>query len=177
MSTVAQPHSDDKAGKTSSLKNATSRQLSVIISEQQLLTESPSSRQPTAMAPRAAHKDDLDHTRREKPPTNISSVGASPSQCSNLSQHSLGRNQQHLTATTSRTTTRIDWYKLGEEQPNESRSTLSKTDQWYGYGGGPRVSIELSNQLFQASPGFGCMFVSSSCITTVKEIPESFKVC
>ena len=163
-------------GKTSSLKNTTNRQLSVIISEQQLRTESPEFRSGKATASRGTHRDTVAQSKREKLP-DVSKMAASSSQCSTLSQHSLTRHQPHLTATTSRTTTRIDWYKLNEEQSRESRSTLSKTDQWFGYGGGPRISIEVLDQSFQVSPGFGCLFVGTSCVAMMKEIPESFKVC
>ena len=36
--------------------------------------------------------------------------------------------------------------------------------------------MEIFDELLQISPGFGCVFVGTSCISTVKEIPESFKV-
>lgn len=176
MSTTSQPQPTDKTStlnKTSFIKHANSRQLSVIMSEQQLVTEAPS-RQATAVTAQHTQKDS-DTTTKEKS-SNISVVAASPSQCSNLSQRSVSHNQHRSNLGQSRTGTRIDWYRLGEEQPSDSRSTISKWE-WFGYGGGPRIKMEFNDQMLGVSPGFGCIFVGANCVSMVNEIPSSFKVC
>ena len=170
-------HPADKTtplNKSNLLKHTTSRHLSVIISEQQLLTEA-ASRQGTA-SNKNTNSDNLAY-HPEVP--DVQALNQSP----NFSQLSLSRTQHRPAATStqpptsSQPTTRIDWYRLGEEsQLSDSRSSLSKPE-WFGYGGGPRVNVEFFNQSLQASPGFGCVFVGQSCISTLKEISESFKVC
>ena len=140
------------------------------MSEQQLVTEAASRK--STEATQISQTD-----TSKKNPCRVSGVpDVSTSHSPSLSQHSLVHNQPRPTAVSSRAATRIDWYKLGEEQPDESRSTLSKTE-WFGYGGGPRVTMEFLDQTFQVNPSFGCIFVGTSCVSQVKEIPQPFKVC
>ena len=172
--------------KSTLLKRTTTRALSVIMSEQQLLPEA-GSRQDTASRQGTAEKDTPLATCT-KEATSSSEVRDIPlSHSPSTSQHSLSRTQHRHTAastshppptSSSQPATRIDWYRLCEgrqQQPSDSQSSISKPE-WFGYGGGPRISVEIFDKLFQVSPGFGCVFVGTSCISTVKEIPESFKV-
>ena len=174
MSVSSQTHTTDKnlsMNKASFLKDTSSRQLSVIMSEQHLLTDT-ASRQGTAHASQGTQNDTEPVAVKEK---QSGVAAASPSQCSNVSQHSVSRTQHRLNPVQSRTATRIDWYKLGEERPEGSRSSVSKSE-WLGYGGGPKIKVEFLDKVFQVSPGFGCVFVGTKCVSMVDEIPKAFKV-
>lgn len=67
---------------------------------------------------------------------------------------------------TSRATTRIDWYKMAEEEETE----------WFGYGGTPKEEFEFNGEMLRASPAFGCVLISPANIQSVPEIPQQLKV-
>ena len=179
--------------KSNLLKHSTTRALSVIISEQQLLPEA-GSREGTASRQGTAQQQKDTTTPTAKEPTHNSEArdNIPSSRSPSASQHSLSRTQHHrhtaastghplpAASSSSQPTTRIDWYRLCEgqqQQPSDSQSSISKQPpEWFGYGGGPRIDVEIFDKLLQVSPGFGCVFVGTSCISTVREIPESFKV-
>ena len=86
----------------------------------------------------------------------------SPSQHSNVQRSISGR--------TSRATTRIDWYKIadGDDPINQ---------EWFGYGGGPKVELEFNGDLFRVNPAFGCCLIDMACIDEMVEVPDQLKVC
>ena len=157
------------------------------MSEHQLLSES-ESRQGTASSRQGTAQKDAGAPATKEAPTIINSEvrDVPPNQSPGFpSQPSLSRTQHRHTAastghpptSSSQPATRIDWYRLCEDQqqPSDSQSSISKPE-WFGYGGGPRINVEIFEKVLQVSPGFGCAFVGTNCISTVKEIPESFKV-
>lgn len=77
--------------------------------------------------------------------------------------------EQLLPSYTSRATTRIDWYNMTEGND-------SNIQEWFGYGGGPKVELQFNGDLLRVSPAFGCCLTNKLCISKSMEVPEQLKV-
>ncbi len=72
-----------------------------------------------------------------------------------------------MSGRTSRATTRVDWYKMAEEEETE----------WFGYGGTTKEDLQFNGEVLRASPAFGCVLISPTSVQSMSEIPQQLKVC